>query len=315
VKTSSARLTGARYVFTGATALILTVSPASADPSESPSEARSADALREDIERIVSAEESSGWSVDSVSQDAVFPVVLQSVCHASERVRELARDRLAEDEATAGDPKTLFDDAHKQMTANVTRALHIQRMHVAIERAMHERCPFWIVPVERFDGRQTDRDRFTLNLESGGGLQVRYANDDVRFGFGPAARLLAGYTFRDVGILGGVELAGGLMARDDDSSRFAINYFQAIPVMVRLRSGSWLYALEAGPLSFFQGHDTRLSFGVRGGGAVGIMALRTRTVIPWAGVAATYDHFFESGGRPTTELLRVGLRFGLIYGL
>ncbi len=323
VKSLSATCMGARVSFGRVLALstafacghVLVAPFARADAVNTAAEVRSAEALREDLERIVSAEEGSGWFVDSVSQEAIFPVVLQSVCHASERVRELTRTKLMEDEAAAGDPQTAFADANREMTPTVTHALHVQRMVSALRRAMSEPCPFWVTPAERFDGRQTDRDRITLNLESGGGLQLRYASGDARFGFGPAGRFLVGYTFGNVGVLGGVELAGGLMSRDDDSSRFSINYFQGVPVVVRLRNGSWLYSLEAAPLSLFQGHDTRLSFGVRGGCAIGFMALRTRTVIPWAGVAATYDHFFEGGGRPTTELLRVGLRFGIIYGL
>ena len=50
------------------------------------------------------------------------------------------------------------------------------------------------------------------------------------------------------------------------------------------------------------------------GTSIGILALRTRNVLPWAGVAATYEYYFEGGGRPAAHFIRGGLRVGILWG-
>jgi hypothetical protein len=93
-----------------------------------------------------------------------------------------------------------------------------------------------------------------------------------------------------------------------------INYFPAIPVLVRFHDGGWHYDAEVGAVGLFQADDSSLSLGTRIGGAIGIKALRTRGVLPWAGLAIAYERYFESGGRPRAHFVRGGLRVGLMWG-
>jgi hypothetical protein len=278
-----------------------------------PDDPRGADGIRVDLERIVSSEESSGWFLDSAHFDSMHPTVLQSICRATPEARALARDRLASEVAVAGDPVTLFREDGDRMTTRVERALHLSRMRIALDRALETPCPFWIKPRYAYDGRQTDRNRFTLNAEIGTLLQLRWSASSFTIGASPSIRILPGYSFGHVAILAGAEFSAGPMLREDDSSKVVLNYFPAIPLVVRFRDGNWIYSIESGVVTNLRGDDTRLSYGVRGGFGIGLMPLRTRYFIPWAGAALFFEHFFAGAGRAATEFLRGGVRIGIIY--
>jgi hypothetical protein len=271
---------------------------------------RGARGLLVDLERIVTSEESSGWYLDRSHYDAIAPTVLVSVCHATLEARRVAMERLTA-EAERDDPRAVFEREGK-MTSAVAHALHVERMRTALERALAESCPFWITPKVGYDGRQTDRNKVTLNVETGALLQGRLAAGDATFGATYSVRLLAGYGFGNVSLLTGAEISGGPRT-SDDGSKLVMNYFPTVPLLVRFTDVNWFYTVETGLVSVFQGDDTRLSYGVRFGGGVGVMALRTRYFIPWIGGALFYEHYFPISNRPAAELLRGGLRLGIIY--
>ncbi len=269
--------------------------------------------LRADLERIVSGEETTGWFLDKAHYEAIHPAVAQSVCRTTPEGRRYLYEQLGAELAAIGDPRALYEAAGK-MTDDVEKALHLSRMRTALARAIDGAdCPFWIKPSQGFAGRQTDLDRLTLNLETGGLVQFRYASEKLTLGAGPSIRILAGYAFGHVTILAGPEIAGGPMLREDDSSKFVLNYFPALPVVIRIRDVSWMYSFETGVVSLLQGNNTTLSYGIRAGAGIGLMALRTRWFIPWAGIATFYEHYFPGGGRPAADFLRGGLRIGIIY--
>jgi hypothetical protein len=146
-------------------------------------------------------------------------------------------------------------------------------------------------------------------------VQLRQTADTWTFGGGGYGRLLPGYGFDGhVSVLAGAEFGGGAMLRPDTSpTELVINYFPAIPVLVRFHDGGWHYDIETAPVGLFQADDSSLSLGARIGGAIGIKALRTRGVLPWAGLAIAYEHYFPSGGRERAHFLRGGLRVGLMW--
>ena len=276
---------------------------------------RGADGLRADIDRIVTTEEATGWSVDRAEYDYMHSWVLQSVCRATPAARELLSDRLASERAVAGNAKELYLAAGKKMTPEATHALHLERMHTVLIRALADECPFWLEPQKGFDGRQVDRNRVTLTAETGGLFATRYASERVGIGFGPSVKLLVGLGFDHVTILAGAELSGGAMLRQDEpgTTDFVVNYFPAIPVVIRFRAVNWLYSMETGAVALFQGESAGINFGVRVGFGVGYMALRNRYFTPYAGVALYPEIYFGNEDRPTTGFLRGGLRVGIIY--
>ena len=66
--------------------------------------------------------------------------------------------------------------------------------------------------------------------------------------------------------------------------------------MFRSRQLTWHYELEAAPVALFEADNTRLSYGARLGGAFAFTALRRRNFLPWAGLAVSYEYYFEAAG-------------------
>jgi len=135
------------------------------------------------------------------------------------------------------------------------------------------------------------------------------------FGAGGWGRILPGYGINDTfTLLAGAELGGGAMVRPNTgASQFIINYFPAIPVVLRVHHRTWHYDLEAAPVALFQADNTRFSYGFRVGGGLGFSALRRHNFLPWAGLACSYEHYFEGGGRAAAEFLRADLRVGFLW--
>lgn len=269
--------------------------------------------LLSDLERIVAAEEVS-WFVDREEYREMYPTVLESVCRATPQARSTARATLEEKLRGLPDPRASFE-REGQFSAEAEQALFLIRQKRALEMAIEgadAECPFWVRPEPRFIGRQTDRLRFTLSLETGGLAQIRQTADTWTIGGGGYGRLLPGYGFGNVSLLVGPEFGGGAMLRPGVSpSQFVINYMPAIPVVVRFRRIEWHYDFEVAPVGLFQADDPSVSYGIRGGMTVGVSALRARDFLPWAGLAIAYEHYFPSGGRPRAHFLRGGLRVGV----
>lgn len=271
-----------------------------------------------DVERVVAVEEGAGWFVDEEAFRSSTPKLLESVCRAVPEARQVARATLAARSARAGSPRALFEAEGQVVTAAVREARTEERRLHAFERALAAAtrdCPYWEVPSADFRGRQTDRDRFTLSLETGGLVQLRQTDGTWTFGGGGYGRLLPGYGFGgDVTILAGPEFGGGAMLRPrTNPTELVINYVPALPVIVRFHEISWHYDVEVAPVALFQADDTAVSYGGRVGAGFGVKALRTRGVLPWAGLAVAYEHYLASGGRPQAHLLRGGLRIGLMW--
>lgn len=284
-----------------------------------PSWARAGDAegtlsLLEDVRRIVAAEEVDDWFTDREAFRIIEEHLLPSVCRASTEARKGAVAELRARHARAGDPKALFAQAG-ELTREVETALTARRQLTALEQtlARESECPFWIRPRWGFHGRQSDRKRITLSLESGGNVQFRYTQSHITFGAGGSGRLLVGWGFDGkYSLLAGPELGGSALLRpNSNASEFVINYFPAVPVLFRSRQLTWHYDLELAPVALFEADNTRLSWGGRAGVCVAFTALRRRNVLPWAGLALGYEYYFEGGGREPTHFFRGGVRIGL----
>ncbi|HEX9622042.1 MAG TPA: hypothetical protein VF989_17975 [Polyangiaceae bacterium] len=312
--TSSARLCAA--VAVGAILSVLSAARARAEPG---SESRaSAAALVMDLRRIVDSETSVGWFVDAAAFESVHADVMESVCRATPEARRLAEAWLAAEAHLNGDARKLYTAAGNRVTDRVERALTSARllgaMRIASRRAASD-CPFWVEPSAAFRGRQLIRDHAVLALETGGVAQLRYTEKTVTLGAGGAARLLAGYGFGGrVTLLGGIEFGGGAMLRPNtEPTEFVVNYFPALPLLVRLHRLAWHYDVEVAPVAVFQADDGDFSYGLRGGFTVGVSALRTRGILPWAGVGTTAEYYFASGGREPAAFVRAGLRVGALW--
>ncbi len=270
--------------------------------------------LLSDVERIVAAQEAEEWFSDQEALKQIGEHLLASVCRATPEARAWAEAGLLKRKLEVGDARVLYARAG-EVTDEVTRALDIERQLLALQSTLSRlrECPFWVTPKPAFQGLQSDRKRYTFSVESGGNVQLRYTQKHWTFGGGGLGRALLGYGLDGrYTLLAGGEFGGGAMLRPNtNASQFVINYFPAIPVVLRTRQLTWQYDLELAPVGVFQADDTRLSYGVRVGGTFAFTALRRRNVLPWAGLAVAYEYYFESGGREVTHFLRGGLRIGL----
>lgn len=271
-------------------------------------------ALLDDVARIVAAEEAEDWFTDREAQRSIEVHVLKSVCRATPPARAAALAGLRREQRERGSGEQIYRQG-RQMTSAAERALSIERQLRALEAAVarERECPFWVQPERGFDGLQSDRDRFTLSVESGGNVQFRYTEKRWTFGGGGLGRLLGGWGFdgRHT-LLAGVEFGGGAMLKPNtNASQFVINYFPAIPLVLRTRHLTWHYDLELAPVALFQADNVEFSFGGRVGGTFAFTALRRRNVLPWAGLSVAYEHYFEGAGRGPAHFVRGGLRIGL----
>ncbi len=273
--------------------------------------------LLTDIDRIIAGQESEGWFADADALREINAAIFESTCRATPDARGLAFQTLTERSSAAGNPRELFRASH-EMTDGVRQALSLERQRHALELALARadaECPFWVAPRPAFKGRQSDRRRFTLSLETAGNVQLRHTLGHFDFGAGGWGRLLPGYGINDTfTLLAGVEIGGGAMVRPNtNASQFIINYFPAVPVVLRVHHRTWHYDLEVAPVALFQADNIALSYGVRGGAGVGFSALRRHNFLPWAGVAASFEHYFDGGGRAAADFARADLRVGFLW--
>jgi hypothetical protein len=283
-----------------------------------PGTSDSAKNLLIDVERIVTSTEGSGWFLDEDAFRGIYSTLLESVCRASESARREALDRAEESARAAGEPHRVFEREGSRVTPAVSRSLSAHRQWTALERAVtgaEKDCPFWVRAGPEFSSRQTDGRRWTFAVETGGNIQLRQTAGRWTFGGGGLGRVLPSYGLTPhVSLLFGLEFGGGAMLRPGGpTTEFVINYFPAIPFVIRIRDVNWHYDLEAGPVALFQADNTQLSYGARLGATIGVYALRTRNLIPWAGLATTYEYYFPGGDRPHAYFLRGGLRVGLLW--
>jgi hypothetical protein len=277
------------------------------------------EALVEDTHRIIVAFELDEWFDDDEEYRAVMPVLLESVCRVKPAIRKAALEHLQAMQGPA--PERLFDVAGGQLTAEVKDALSLRRQYVALRRAVSEagdRCPFWVLPEDDFRGRQTTSNQFVLNFEGGGVGQLRVVDHEPSVGGGGNGRLLFGYGLgQHWSFAAGPEAGGSALLERTDRGRLTINYFPAIPVVVRYRRAQWIYGVELGPVAVFESSDTRISYGGRLGGMVGLSVLRTQGFLPWAGIAVDVEHYLPSGpgGREAFQLVRGGFRIGFRWAI
>lgn len=290
--------------------------PTAAPAVDAPVDSGGAENLLSDLERIVTSTESGGWFLDDEAFRSVVPVLLESVCRASASARTEALARIRVAAQAAGDPHALY--AANGDDARFEHALSIDRQQRALEQALaraERDCPFWVKPTAGFGTRQSDYHSWGLSVETGGNVQLRQTAGRWTFGGGGLGRILPSYGIsRHMSLLFGVEFGGGAMLRPGaQQTEFVVNYFPALPLVLRIREVNFRYDVEVGPVALFQADNTRLSYGARIGSSIGIIALRSRNVLPWAGLAGTYEYYFPGGGRPAAHFIRGGLRVGILW--
>jgi hypothetical protein len=271
-------------------------------------------ALVTDLERMVEVQQAGGWRIDRYELEDMIPAALQTVCKVPKETRARALVWYDRRIALLGGPVEAAYAKTKDLSP-LKPLLFVTRVRMLLvetdRRALTE-CPFWLDPDRNFQGIQSDRNRFTLNLETGGLIQLRKTEGRWTYGGGGVIRGLVGRGFEHTSILFGAEFAGGAMIKVGGGGTFVINYFPALPFVLRMHDRTYHYDVEIAPMALFQGDDTRFSWGMRFGIGGGVQSRRTRGLIPWAGIAFAYETYFP-GARPQMSFLRGGLRVGIVW--
>jgi len=272
-------------------------------------------ALAADLERLIEVQQSAGWRIDRYEIEDMMPSALMTVCRVPKATRARALAWYDRRIAALGGP---VDEAWKKSKdlSSLKPLLFLSRVRGLLaeaDRRAATECPVWLEPDPSFQGIQSDRHRFTLNVETGGLVQLRRSADRWTYGGGGVVRALIGRGFEHTSVLFGAELGGGAMLRvPDGGGTLVINYFPALPLVLRMHDRTWHYDVELAPVALFQADDTRRSYGFRFGLSGGIQSRRTRGLIPWAGVVFAYENYLP-GVRPQMLFLRGGLRVGIVW--
>jgi hypothetical protein len=292
---------------------LLVPTPAAADE---PGPSRAAAALILDLEKIVEVQVSIGWKIDRYELEEMMADALLSVCRTTDETRSAALtaldDRL---DAIGGPPEEAYRASggrYKEISQNLFVGRVRALLEEAIRRAPSE-CPFYIAQEPDFPGVQIDAHRFSISVAGGGLFTAQHWGGSVfEVGAGGAGRLLVGYGFSPRwSMLMGPELGvTAIFDQNEVSTNFPLQFVGAVPVVVRLRSVTWHYDMEAAPLGFYTKAEGEVSFGVRGGFLVGVSTLRIRGIMPWFGVGANVEYIFPTDARGGLTLLKGGARVG-----
>jgi hypothetical protein len=269
-------------------------------------------ALAVDLERIVEVQQAGGWRIDRYEIEDMIPSTLMTLCRVPVETRTRVLAWYERRIALLGGPA---EKAYKGDLSAIKPLVFLTRVRdllvEANKRAVRE-CPFWLTPEQGFHGIQNDRNRWNLNVETGGLIQLRKTEGRWTYGGGGVIRGLLSRGFEHMTLLFGPEFAGGAMLKVGGGGTVVINYFPAFPVVLRMHDRTWHYDIEVAGVSLFQATDTRFSYGLRFGVGGGVQGRRTRGLIPWAGVAFAYETYFP-GARPQMSFIRGGLRVGVVW--
>ena len=271
-----------------------------------------AQALLNDIDRIVAVESQQGWLIDRLELEDTLPQALQSVCRcgADERQRtlELARARF---QAKGGDVKGALEAAGGDPD-EIEPLLDAHRAVLILEYTLAkvaDDCPLWLQPSADFRGRQSDRDRFSFYFEGGGLLTLRTNDLETRYGGGGSSRALLGYRSGALAWLVGGELGGaGLVQPDEPNDQVRFHMFSAIPVAARVHGVLWHVGLELAPVWSLPVSRDPARLGGRVALQVGYTPLRRGAWLPGLGFAIGYEHSPAYDGLVTEHIIRAGFR-------
>jgi hypothetical protein len=287
--------------------------PTSAAAAEPP---RAVRALLDDLEKIVEVQVSVGWKIDRYEIEEMMPDALLSVCRTTEDTRSAALTALDERLDDLGGPPEEAYRASGGRYKAIGPNLFVGRIRALLEEAIRRapsECPFYIEQEPDFTGVQTDAHRFSISAAGGGLFTLQHWGGKVfKIGGGGSGRLLLSYGLTPRwSIMAGPELGvTAIFDQTEVSTNFPLQFVGATPIVVRLRSVTWHYDIEAAPLGFYTQTEGEVSFGLRGGFLVGVSTLRIRGIMPWFGVGANVEYIFPTDVRGGLTLLKGGARVG-----
>jgi len=274
--------------------------------------------LYEDARRIVQTASATGWIIDRLEIQRLAPTLMQSACQVSAERRVALIEWLDRRVLDLGGPAA---DAYVRLGRDrgaVSHLIELERIRdlVAYGHAhADEDCPFWLEPVDDFDGVQGDYDRLTLVLESRGILTLNISGGEVAIGGSGGGRLLFGYgTSHELTLLLGLELgAAALFESDGDNGKREAQgrLVAAVPLVFRINDGGRVWDIETALSGIYRESDARVDLGGRVAFATGIATPRIGAFKPLIVFWLMYEIFPPQGRQPTSHFIGIGTRIGV----
>lgn len=279
-------------------------------------------ALYRDLERLVTVEATSGWSIDRLEVEGLLPAALDSVCRVDAVDRASLLAWIDTEITRAGGPlEAAWRRAGKRMS-KVARLQTLTRVRMVLDHAMTAApadCPFWIEPEANFAGRQISDDRWQLSFGGGGKGIIVVQDGRTDLNAGGAGRALLGRTFgAHGGLYLGLEMgASASFPKDEtgDRSGLVLGFDTVAPLVYRHRLVNTYFEVEAGWLGHVTEEDLQtVDHGVHVGLAFGGRATRTRFLFPGAAFGVSYERTWPDEG-PSLNMVKIGFRVAFDWDL
>ena len=276
---------------------------------------KSSSVLYRDLQRLVSVENSKGWSIDRIELQELLSDALLSVCAVPVETRDELGKWLSKAELQLGGLPADVYKKNGQDLGGMGRLLEIHRvrllLNTAVEQAQTD-CPFWIQPDTNFRGLHLLDEQWILSLGGGGKLIGVKQGGDYDVNFGGAGRVLVGRGFAEHwALFAGMEFGGGAgFPKDVDGMRGKITILLDTVAQVTLRYQivNSYFEFEGGYLTQTTETDlSEFSHGYRVGVAYGLQYIRQLLFLPSASFGVSYDHVY---GNSTSSLDASYLKFG-----
>jgi hypothetical protein len=286
--------------------------PAPVEPTER--------ALYRDLERQVTLAGTAGWGVDRLEIDGMLETALESVCRVDVLGRRSLREWLdAEINRRGGPVEKAWRERGKKLS-RVSDLLVMHRVRLLLTRAeeMSIDCPFWLEPVNPFEGRQISEHTWMLSFGGGGKASAIQQGDYQDLSFGGAGRLLFGrMVAHGDGLFLGAELgASAQFPKDETGERTTVEIGAdfVVPIVFRRTLLNTYWELEAGWL----GHSTEddwsaVDHGIHIGFAFGGRAQRQRFLFPGAALGISWERLFVDGD--DMIMIKLGARVAFDWDL
>jgi hypothetical protein len=276
-------------------------------------------ALVRDMEKIVDSEEQlKGWVVDDAEIRLVINDAMLSVCRVPPEDRAAAIQWLGEEIKREDGPVAAAWRRHGK-NKNAVATLELLTRAKALLAEAHRwaddgKCPFWIEPVDHFDGRQTFAHRLLFSGEGGGrfsfGLEKTGTQPTViGLGAGGAGRFMGGYGVSDsLTLLVGGEMALG--GRLTAPGGVVITLTGLAAARVNVLSG--YLEFETGPQDYINQTTGQKQLGFHAAVGVGTTSLRSfGGFVSGSVLSVSYDYTYgqtSDGERTHANLLTLGVR-------
>jgi hypothetical protein len=280
--------------------------------------------LAYDLDRVVEAQEQTGWSIDELETNEALKDTLQSLCRANAQEQQQTRILLDKDLLKAGGPSRLQWRSGQRDMRRLRPALRAERnlglLDFGLLAQKRGACPLGWEAQSPYQTIQDPMARWMFGIQTGGRAYAQVENGVLGAGGGGAGRLIMGPTFnRRWGLLAVLEFGGaGRFESFDLGQPIDVPDLLVMPaalLQLRRQFGSYYLFMESGALGFLSKEDPDLRGGLRSAAGVGITRIKVGPVLPTLGAFIGYDRIAAGTSSAVIDQVYTGVNAGFLWGL